>query len=72
MGATCFRYAPGHPTIPEQIVGNRDPYFDALDAADLAWKAGVVDVTVMEELLSGMLAMQLKNAYEVASGAKAE
>lgn len=59
---------PGHPTIPDQIVSNRDPYFDALDAADLAWKAGAVDVSKMEELLSGMLAVQLKSAYEVASG----
>jgi len=28
----------------------------------------VIDVSKMEELLSGMLAEQLKNAYEVASG----
>jgi Fic family protein len=27
---------PGTPTIPDQIVDNRKPYFDALDAADLA------------------------------------
>jgi hypothetical protein len=60
---------PGHPTIPEQIVSNRGPYFDALDAADAALKeAGHVDVSKMEDLLSGMLAEQLKNAYELASG----
>ena len=59
---------PGHPTIPEQIVSNRDPYFDALDAADLAWRAGSIDVSKMEELLSGMLAHQLTSAYEAASG----
>ena len=62
---------PGHPTIPEQIVGNRDPYFEALDAADLAWRAGTLDLSKMEELLSGMLAVQLRNAYEEASGNKA-
>ncbi len=27
---------PGTPTIPDQIVDNRNPYFDALDAADVA------------------------------------
>jgi hypothetical protein len=60
---------PGHPTIPEQIVGNRDPYFAALDAADAALRDhDVVDVSAMEALLSGMLAEQLKSAYEQASG----
>jgi Fic family protein len=29
---------PGTPTIPDQIVDNRQPYFDALDAADLAFR----------------------------------
>lgn len=59
---------PGHPTIPEQIVSNRDPYFDALDAADLAWRDGRIDVSAMENLLGGMLAVQLKSAYDAASG----
>lgn len=60
---------PGHPTIPEQIVSNRDPYFAALDAADAVLKdRNAVDVSKMEELLGGMLAEQLKNAYELASG----
>jgi fido (protein-threonine AMPylation protein) len=63
---------PGHPTIPEQIVSNRDPYFDALDAADLACAAGQPDVSKMEDLLSAMLALQLKSAYEAASGSRAE
>lgn len=59
---------PGVPTIPEQIVENRKPYFDALDEADTAWKTGVIDVSEMETLLSGMLATQLKNAYDSAGG----
>lgn len=59
---------PGHPTIPEQIVSNRDPYFAALDAADAAYKADKIDVSAMEELLSGMLAVQLKGVYDAASG----
>jgi Fic family protein len=63
---------PGHPTIPEQIVSNRDPYFEALDAADLAYRNGAVDVSKMEDLLAAMLAEQLKSAYEAASGSKAD
>jgi hypothetical protein len=60
---------PGHPTIPEQIVSNRDPYFAALDAADAALRENeTIDVSQMEALLSGMLAEQLKSAYEAASG----
>ena len=59
---------PGTPTIPEQIVENRDPYFSALDAADAAFKEGRIDLGVMEELLSNMLAKQLTNAYEKAGG----
>lgn len=59
---------PGTPTIPDQIVDNRNPYFDALDAADAAWKDGRVDVSKMEELLGGMLAKQLANFYESAGG----
>jgi len=59
---------PGLPTIPDQIVKNRDPYFDALDAADAACLEGHVDVSKMETLLSGMLAKQLHGAYEQAGG----
>ncbi len=60
---------PGTPTIPDQIVGNRTPYFDALDAADLAWRTtGVVDVSRMEDLLEGLLAVQLSKAFEQAGG----
>jgi Fic family protein len=58
----------GTPTIPEQIVDNRRPYFEALDAADDAWRRGKLDVSVMEELLSRLLAMQLVKFYESAGG----
>ncbi|WDR02024.1 Fic family protein [Devosia algicola] len=61
---------PGHPTIPEQIVSNRNPYFDALDAADAAYKVGNLDLSAMEDLLSGMLAVQLKGVHDAASGAQ--
>lgn len=59
---------PGHPTIPEQIVSNRNPYFAALDAADAACREGKLDLSQMEELLSGMLAVQLKGVYDAAAG----
>lgn len=60
---------PGTPTIPDQVVDNRNPYFDALDAADAAWKAtGKVDVSKMEDLLARLLASQLAGFYKAAGG----
>ncbi|BAT60895.1 Fic/DOC family protein [Variibacter gotjawalensis] len=59
---------PGTPTIPDQIVDNRNPYFEALDAADTAWKEKRIDLSRMEELLAGLLAQQLASFYEAASG----
>jgi Fic family protein len=59
---------PGTPTIPDQIVDNRGPYFDALDAADAACRSGNVDVSKMEELLGALLAKQLAGFYEAVGG----
>jgi Fic family protein len=59
---------PGTPTIPDQIVDNRNPYFDALDAADEAYRAGKLDVGKMEELLASLLANQLASFYRAAGG----
>jgi len=59
---------PGTPTIPDQIVDNRQPYFDALDAADAGYKAGKFDVSKMEDLLGTLLARQLAGFYEAAGG----
>lgn len=59
---------PGTPTIPDQIVDNRIPYFEALDAADAAWKERRLDVTQMENLLAGLLAKQLMSFYEAVGG----
>jgi Fic family protein len=61
---------PGTPTIPDQIVDNRKPYFDALDAADAASRADAdhVDVSKMEGLLGSLLARQLTGFYEAAGG----
>lgn len=60
---------PGTPSIPDQIVRDRTKYFDALDAADDAWKAlGIVDVSKMEDLLGAMLAEQLMSYYRSVGG----
>ncbi len=59
---------PGTPTIPDQIVDNRAPYFDALDAADDAWAKGVIDVSKMEELIGALLAKQLAAFYQSVGG----
>jgi hypothetical protein len=50
---------PGELTIPEQIACNKQPYYEALEAADRAYSKGTVDVTELEELLGGHLANQL-------------
>jgi Fic family protein len=59
---------PGTPTIPEQIASDKEPYYKALEEADKAWASGNVDVSVLEELLGGMLAQQLLNAAREAAG----
>lgn len=59
----------GTPSVPDQIVQNRQPYFDALDVADAVWKeTGAVDVSKMEELIEGLLARQLTSLFEQAGG----
>ena len=57
---------PGTPTIPDQIVDNRNPYFEALDAADAAYRDGKIDVSKMEALLAALLAKQLAGFYQAA------
>jgi Fic family protein len=59
---------PGTPTIPDQIVGNRKPYFEALDAADVAWAQDRLDVSKMEYLLAALLARQLTAFYQAVGG----
>lgn len=58
----------GANTIPEQIVANRRPYFDALEKADAACKEGRVDVSEMESLLKRLLAVQLTSVFDQATG----
>ena len=57
---------PGTNTIPDQITENRQPYFEALDAADAADREGKLDVTAMERLLGDLLAAQLYSVAKLA------
>jgi len=59
---------PGRDTIPDQIVDNRQPYFDALEAADRALMKGEINLAKMEELIESMLAKQLMGVMESATG----
>lgn len=59
---------PGTPTIPDQIQTDRTGYFFALEAADEAWRADNLDVSVMENMLKSMLGRQLLAVIEAASG----
>jgi hypothetical protein len=59
---------PGAPTIPEQIAGNKKPYYDALEAADKRLAEGVTDVSELEDMLDRMLAKQLVSAAKQAKG----
>lgn len=66
----CIRlreHLPGSRTIPEQIVRNRAPYFEALDVADAAAREGRIDVGKMEALLESLLAAQLLSVVERAA-----
>jgi Fic family protein len=58
----------GTKTIPDQIVANRKPYFEALEAADAACKRNVIDVSLMEALLERLLAIQLTDVFDQATG----
>jgi Fic family protein len=69
LSLTTGYLLPGSPTIPEQIQGDRSGYFKALEAADKAWSNGEkLDISAMEELLTGMLAKQLLSVIDGAAG----
>lgn len=68
LSAKLDSLLPGSPAIPEQIAGDKTPYYEALESADLALKGGAIDVSGLEKMLEGMLAKQLLNAAKEASG----
>jgi Fic family protein len=57
---------PGKHTIPDQIAEDRTRYYKALEAADEAHRRGEIDLSIMEDLLSSMLATQLIAVLEEA------
>jgi Fic family protein len=60
---------PGTRTIPDQIASNKEPYYDALEAADDQWASRqVIELNQLEEVLGNLLADQLVSALEEASG----
>jgi Fic family protein len=61
-------FLPGFPTIPDQIAADKKPYYHALEMADGLWKQEILSLATMEEMLERMLAIQLLNATEEASG----
>ena len=63
---------PGSKTIPEQIVEDREPYYDCLESADKKYvERGMCEdiLSEMEELLQSMLAIQLEQLHRVALNA---
>lgn len=59
---------PGTPTIPEMIIDNREPYYEALEKADQSQEKGATDLSEMERLLESLLARQLLTVVSEASG----
>jgi Fic family protein len=58
---------PGTRTIAEQISQNKQPYYAALEAADLHDKDAQLDLSEMESLLESLLAAQLLSVLKDAS-----
>jgi Fic family protein len=62
---------PGVPTIPDQIASDKNPYYEALEVADEAWKkTGKIDVSKLETMIGAMLAKQLLFAAQEAAAGK--
>jgi Fic family protein len=59
---------PGKKTIPDQIAENKQPYYEALEAADQALLDGRIDPAKTEEMTSMMLARQLFAVHTEATG----
>jgi len=56
------RLLPGKKIVPERIRENRKPYYEALQAADIAWNEGKIDVSQLTTYLAELLKAQLAEA----------
>lgn len=63
---------PGTKTIPELILDDRRPYYDALHHADEALAGGELNIGEMEALMSALLAKQLLDIHQRATGTEAQ
>jgi len=61
---------PGKKTILDLIVENRDPYYGALRSADAGWEKGLLALEEMEQLTGDLLATQLVEVLDMATGQK--
>lgn len=71
----CIRLGyrvPGTNTIPAQISADKAPYYKALEAADMAWREGKVDLSALENYLSHLLAQQLASLHDDATRPRKE
>ncbi len=57
---------PGEKTIPDQISGKKNPYYQALEKADRAFAKGAIDLTDLENLIAAALAAQLADVHQKA------
>jgi len=60
----CLRQGallPGKKIVPERIRENRQPYYAALQAADVHWNNGDFNVDDLAKYLAGLLADQLRD-----------
>ena len=58
----------GRKIVPERIRENRQPYYEALKAADKAWELGHLDFSVMEEYLAALVQEQVEEKDLPADG----
>jgi Fic family protein len=58
---------PGAPAMPDLLVGDKSPYYQALELSDESWKFGRIALSEMERLLESLLAQQLLNATKEAA-----
>jgi Fic family protein len=63
---------PGKRSLVDFIVGNKRPYYNALEDADAAMRHGRIDASTLEGLLEKLLSAQLVSVLEDATGRPVE